>query len=84
MKDDCSRVRSHGFFSYVALNCGVSASLHAAAADGLYAAMRRQGSVSVVMRGGQTCEHMATFVLALTPPLYTCRISGSTQTATTV
>ena len=65
VKDECSRVRSYGFVSYVALTCGVSVSLHAAPADGLYAAMRRQGSVCVVMRAGQTCEHMASSVLAL-------------------
>ena len=45
VKDECSRVRSYGFFSYVALGCKVSVSLYAGPADGFYAAMRRQGSV---------------------------------------
>ena len=65
VKDECSRVRSYGFVSHVALTCGMSVLLHAAPADSLYAAMRRQGSVSVVMGGGQTCEHMASFVPAM-------------------
>ena len=49
VRDECIRVRFYGFLLCVALACGVSVSLHAAPADGLYDAMRHQGSVPVVM-----------------------------------